>query len=172
MNFDIKKVYEGVPYPEEASKLLQKYNCVLQLMQVIEKELNSISFLLICSQLLNMYRALATYMVLEDPLVFTALKWDFLPAVIVTPLSLVAFILCASKISLNVLNTRNSLQFIYNQLLCKDFIHSKIVDIAKTMLDTEFPKITSCGIMELKPSLIFSVFGTLFTYGLLIRSMS
>ncbi|GFT51341.1 uncharacterized protein TNCV_4954751 [Trichonephila clavipes] len=160
-----------VPFQYEVSKLMKRHHLTLQLVCGVEKELSPLSFLLLCSLLLNMYKALATYIAVDNAILFSALIWDCVPAVTLMPLCLVGIIMSAARISSRISGIQASLQMNHNVLLNRDCLNLKTTELLRAMLKTEFPKMTSGGIMELKPGLIFSVFGTLFTYGLLIRSV-
>ncbi|GFQ74917.1 uncharacterized protein TNCT_654511 [Trichonephila clavata] len=160
-----------VPFQYEVSKLMKRHNLTLHLVCGVEKELSPLSFLLLCSLLLNMYKALATYIAVDNAIIFSALIWDCVPAITLMPLCLVGVTMSASRISSSISDIQASLQMNHNVLLNKDRLNLKTTELLRAMLKTEFPKMTSGGIMELKPGLIFSVFGTLFTYGLLIRSV-
>ncbi|GBN33145.1 hypothetical protein AVEN_57001-1 [Araneus ventricosus] len=169
---ELRDLHRKITHPDEISRLVHKHYLLLQLIQDVENELSSVSFLLLCSQMLNMYKALAIYIAVSNSIIFTALFWDCLPPVTLVPVSLVGIIWYASRISFHLSNIQASLQLSYNALLDKDYLPWKMKNLLLAMLETEFPKITSGGMLELKPVLIFSVFGSLFTYGLLIRSVN
>ncbi|GFS31962.1 uncharacterized protein NPIL_348001 [Nephila pilipes] len=153
------------------SQLMRRHSLTLQLVRRVEEELSPLSFLLLCSLLSNMYKALATYIAMDNAIIFSTLIWDCLPSMTLMPLCLAGVTLSASRISSRVSGIQASLQMDHNVLLNRNCLNSKTTKLLRAMLKTEFPKMTSGGIMELKPGLIFSVFGTLFTYGLLIRSV-
>ncbi|KAF8773138.1 hypothetical protein HNY73_015822 [Argiope bruennichi] len=152
LSYEFRDMHRKIFHPDEISKLMNIHYLLLQLLQNVENELSSVSFLLLCSQILNMYKALATYIALSNDIIFTALLWDCLPPVTLIPLSLVGVIWYASRISFHISNMQASLQLTYNTLLDKDYIPWKTKNFLRVMLVTEFPKITSGGHVGIKTS--------------------
>lgn len=63
------------------------------------------------------------------------------------------------------------LQNIHEALMSAGKTDWELEKFVKTMVKPELQSISACGMVELKPSLILSVFGSLFTYGLLVLNL-
>ncbi|GIY62958.1 hypothetical protein CEXT_688151 [Caerostris extrusa] len=71
----------------------------------------------------------------------------------------------ASRISYQVFRVQTTLQVMYTKVGTAE---PKTLQIVKNMLDIKFPEMTAYGIVELKPALIVSSFGSVLKYGLLV----
>ncbi|GFU40193.1 uncharacterized protein NPIL_166841 [Nephila pilipes] len=156
------------PSLSESIKLMKNHHLLYRLSRNLEQVFSPIVFLLLCSQTLSMYLALSSYFA-SDTKAFTAtLKWQSVPAMTVVPLSLIGVAMYASNISKEVENMQGNLQDLHNTLVGDLESCRKTLFIVRTMMNTKFPRLTAGSVFELKKGLILSVFGSLFTYGLLV----
>ncbi|GFT24293.1 uncharacterized protein NPIL_161291 [Nephila pilipes] len=115
-----------------------------------------------------MYIALSTYFATDSQAFTASLQWQSVPAMTVVPMSLIIVTMYASRVSKEVENMQENLQDLHNLLVCDLESCRKTLLIIRTMMETNFPSLTAGGVFELKRGLILSVFGSLFTYGLLV----
>ncbi|GIY40010.1 uncharacterized protein CEXT_176921 [Caerostris extrusa] len=97
--------------------------------------------------------------------------YDFFSALVLLVLGsliIIAVVLCASRISFQIRRFRSILQIIHNYMLRNEDSTFKTLQLIRTMMNMEFPRMTAGGILDLEPVLILSVFGSVLTYGLLI----
>ncbi|GBN09875.1 hypothetical protein AVEN_31845-1 [Araneus ventricosus] len=147
--------------------LFQNYNDFSKMAHDVEKLLSSTSFLLLCSQWLNLYVVLVTYVMVDNKSFTTVHTWECIPRLILAPLTITILVFCASRVSSQVYKMRNHLRSIYNNL---DY-NIETLHLVKKMIKTEVPQMTACSILSLKPVLILSLFGSVLTYGLLVLSI-
>lgn len=153
---------------EELIELLQKQILLYRLTLAVDRGLSFTSLLLLCSQMLNMYVALASFVNLDGRTIAASTIWICTPSLTVTPCSVIGLTLSASRIQFKYKEIQVALQNLYHSLVSRKKVEWKSLIVVKGMLETSFPIMSASGIVELKPELILSVFGSLFTYGLLV----
>lgn len=168
---DIASIQFTVLRREEIVMMLQKYRLLHRITRGVENGLSSISFLILCSQMLSMYVALAFFMNSSGKMPTASVIWVTMPSLTVIPLSVIIFTLSASRIGAKVKEVQFTLQSIHDSWISRDKIDWQSLEILKSMMGTSFPTISAYGIVELKPGLILTVFGSLFTYGLLVQNI-
>ncbi|GFV68635.1 uncharacterized protein TNCV_2274981 [Trichonephila clavipes] len=147
---------------------MKNHHQLYKLSRSLEQAFSTIVFLLLCSQTLSMYIALSSYFA-TDAKAFTAtLKWQSVPAMTVVPVGLISVAMYASKISKEVETMQENLQDLYNSSVVDVEPCRETLQIIRAMMNTKFPCLTAGSVFELKRGLILSVFGSLFTYGLLV----
>lgn len=152
----------------ELIELLQRQILLYRLTFAVERGLSFTALLLLCSQMLNMYVALASFVKLDGRTIAASTIWMCTPVLTVTPCSTIALTLSASRIQFKYKEIQIALHNLYHRLVSQKKVEWKSVIVVKGMLETSFPIMSASGIVELKPELILSVFGSLFTYGLLV----
>ncbi|GBN09870.1 hypothetical protein AVEN_31841-1 [Araneus ventricosus] len=126
----------------------------------IEHTLSPVVLVLLCCQTLCMYISLSSFVLF--------VSWQSLSGMTLIPASLIGVNLCASRTSWQVQCIQNFLQDIRNHL-AKDFERDeKSMLFLSLMKEMKFSPMTAGGVLKLKRGLILTVFGALFTYGLLI----
>ncbi|GIX68239.1 uncharacterized protein CEXT_170491 [Caerostris extrusa] len=101
--------------------------------------------------------------------------YDFFSALVLLVLGsliIIAVVLCASRISFQIRRFRSILQIIHNYMLRNEDSTFKTLQLIRTMMNMEFPRMTAGGILDLEPVLILSVFGSVLTYGLLVINIT
>ncbi|GBN09872.1 hypothetical protein AVEN_31842-1 [Araneus ventricosus] len=160
-----------VPQYREIFKIFQNYNELFKMVNEVEETFSSTSFLVLCSQWINLYLVLVTYFKIEDRGFSTAVSWECFARLILGSLTVVGVVLCASRISSQVRRIQTSLQLIHNSLMKDEEKNRRVIEVVKSMIDMEFPQMTAYGFVELKPEFIFSAFGSVLTYGLLVLNL-
>ncbi|GBN09879.1 hypothetical protein AVEN_31848-1 [Araneus ventricosus] len=153
---------------ELSLKLMKCHEFLCRMSLEIEDTLSLIVLILLCCQTLSMYIALSSLVLFNFNNAPASIKWQCIPAVTLIPASLIGVNLCASRISSQIECIQASLQTVRNNLFAKSETHGKIVSFLGMMMETKFAPMTAGGVLELKKGLILTVFGSLFTYGLLI----
>ncbi|GFR26393.1 uncharacterized protein TNCT_574521 [Trichonephila clavata] len=115
-----------------------------------------------------MYIALSTYFATDAKAFTASLQWQSVPAMTLVPMCLISVAMYASKISKEIETMQENLQDLYNSSVRDLDSNRKTLRIIRAMLNTKFPCLTAGSVFELKRGLILSVFGSLFTYGLLV----
>lgn len=156
------------PLRLEVVNLLQKYRLLHRMTHDVEKGLSSVSFLILCSQMQKKEIALARSVDLGGKEVSASVIWITIPSVTVIPVSVIILTLSASRIGSKVQVVQFTLQSIYDSWICRDKVDRQSLEMVKNMMETYFPTMSAYGIVELKRGLVLSVFGSLFTYGLLV----
>ncbi|KAG8196522.1 hypothetical protein JTE90_012336 [Oedothorax gibbosus] len=154
---------------EELVEHLDKYRLLRQLTYNVSNSLSSTAFLMLCWQILNMYVSLARFF--SSRHVLTNTIWFNVPSLTAIPCSVVGLAMSASRVQSKQEEVRNALQNVRNNLVSKTKIGWKTLAVVDSMLKTFFPAMSAWGIVELRKELILSVFGSLFTYGLLILNI-
>ncbi|GFU31004.1 uncharacterized protein NPIL_244131 [Nephila pilipes] len=171
-NAFLMDTHKGIAPLHKILKLMDVYQLLHDLAQKTEEILSPITFVLLCSQLLSMYTALANFVIFKNQDQFYAIVWHCLAAITIVPAVLIGIILCAGRISCQARLIHTNLQQIHNTLIRKSEDNWESVLLVRSMMMTEFPVMTAANIMDLKHGVILSVFGTLFTYGLLIININ
>ncbi|KAF8773136.1 hypothetical protein HNY73_015820 [Argiope bruennichi] len=156
---------------ELALKLMECYDILNKMSRDIENTLSPIALILLFCQILSMYIALASFVLFNFNSAPISIKWQWIPAVTLIPASLIGINLCASKISSQIGSIQANLQSIRSNLFRRSKVHERTITLLGMMMETKFSTMTAGGILELRRELILSVFGSLFTYGLLIISI-
>lgn len=158
------------PRREELIELLERHKLLHKLTLAVGHELSPIAFLLLCSQTLTMFTALSNVMNIGEYTTWLTLP---LPSMVLTPCSVIGLTLSASRVQSKYREIHMALQNVYYCLISqkKEKFDWNNVAVVKSILDIPVPTMTASGIVELKPGLILSVFGSLFTYGLLVLNI-
>ncbi|GFY49723.1 uncharacterized protein TNIN_153441 [Trichonephila inaurata madagascariensis] len=165
---DISNCHKRISSLSESIKLMKNHHLFYRLIRNLEQVFSTIAFLLLCSQTLSMYIALSTYFATDAKAFTASLQWQSVPAMTVVPVCLISMAVYASKISKEIETMQGNLQDIYNSSVRDLESNRKSLQIVRAMLNTKFPCLTAGSVFELKLGLILSVFGSLFTYGLLV----
>lgn len=167
---DIAIVQCREPRREELIELLEKHKLLHKLTLAVGRELSPIAFLLLCSQTLTMFTALSNIINIGEYTTWLTLP---LPSMILSPCSVMGLTLSASRIQSKYREIHLALQNVHCCLISqeKEKFDWKNVAVVKSILDIPVPTMSASGIVELKPGLILSVFGSLFTYGLLVLNI-
>ncbi|GFV68634.1 uncharacterized protein TNCV_2274971 [Trichonephila clavipes] len=165
---DISNYHKRISSSSESIKLMKNHHLLYSLIRNLEQVFSTIAFLLLCSQTLSMYIALSTYFATDAKAFTASLQWQSVPAMTVVPVCLISMTMYASKVSKEIETMQGNLQDIYNSSVRDSESYRKTLRIVRAMLKTKFPRLTAGSVFELKLGLILSVFGSLFTYGLLV----
>ncbi|KAG8183348.1 hypothetical protein JTE90_013039 [Oedothorax gibbosus] len=149
-------------------RLSQRHRRLFRLTRSVERRLSPVAFMLFGSQVLNMFVGLSAFATHFFP---PATMWQCVPSLTIVPATVLALTLSASRISSKARDIRASLQSVRHVLVSKQKVEWESVALVESMLETSFPTMTACRVVELQPKLILSVFGSLFTYGFLIINM-
>ncbi|GFQ88852.1 uncharacterized protein TNCT_251861 [Trichonephila clavata] len=160
-------------YPKYNSilKLKENYNLLYKSGIEIEKTLSSTAFLLLCSQWVNLFVILVTFVVLDFNSFSTVHIWECIPRVILVPMIIVGVVLCGARVSSQTHRIQIGMQLIHNNLECDFETNWKTIQLVKSIMATNFPKMTAFGVFTIKPALIISILGSVLTYGLLVLSI-
>ncbi|KAG8191910.1 hypothetical protein JTE90_019844 [Oedothorax gibbosus] len=120
---------------------------------------------------LQKYPTLASFVNLSKRPVLTNTIWFSVPALTIIPCSVVGLALSASRVQSKQQDVRAALQNIHNCLVTQTEIRWKSLAVVNSMLKISFSTMSASGIVELKTELILSIFGSLFTYGLLVLNI-
>ncbi|GBM20920.1 hypothetical protein AVEN_120549-1 [Araneus ventricosus] len=156
---------------DDSLKLMNRYNLLFQLVHSAEQVLSSTSFLLLCSQWLNVYIVLVAFFKMKNESFSYALCWENITRLILGPIIVASVVACASRISLQSHRIRMNMQLIHNFLMKDSDSNHKTIQLVQSMTNTEFPHLTAFKIAELKPGLILTFFGSVLTYGLLVLNI-
>ncbi|GBN32973.1 hypothetical protein AVEN_153849-1 [Araneus ventricosus] len=130
-----------------------------------------ICFFLLCTQTTIMYCSLAMFVLTH--------KGDLTPPQIVEnclvitlmPISIFGIVFCASRISRMCQNVQLTLLRLRDGL-SRQFIHDKyVIHFLNLMIEKKFPVMSAFGLGELTPNFVLNMFGSLFTYSLLILNL-
>ncbi|GFU10532.1 uncharacterized protein NPIL_102831 [Nephila pilipes] len=171
-NSSVVETYKGIAPLHKILKLMDVYQLLHELAQKTEEVLSPITFFLLSSQLLSMYTALANFLIFKNRDQHYPILWHCLASITILPATLIGTIFCAGRISCQARLIHTNLQQIHNTLIRKREVNWESVLLVRSMMMTEFPVMTAANIMDLKHGVILSVFGTLFTYGLLILNIN
>ncbi|GIY17691.1 uncharacterized protein CDAR_406621 [Caerostris darwini] len=166
---NLANIKMDVLYYNEISKLSMNYNVLYLLAHEVEKEFSLTMFLLLCSHLFNLNTVLLSYILYAGELLSYSLACLMITELIFAVILNVGVIMSASRISYQVFRVQTTLQVMYNKVGTAE---PKTLQIVKNMLDIKFPEMTAYGIVELKPALIVSSFGSVLTYGLLVINVN
>ncbi|GBN09869.1 Techylectin-5A, partial [Araneus ventricosus] len=148
---------------KEISKLMQNYNLLYQLTHEVEMLLSPSAFLLLCWQWLNAFVVLVSFFKIENESFSCALYWENIVRLVQGFLINTGVVLCASKISSEVGRVKKRLQLILYSLMNDAENNHEDIQLVKSMMSVEFPSMTAYGILELKPSLVLTCFGSVLT---------
>ncbi|KAF8773451.1 hypothetical protein HNY73_016115 [Argiope bruennichi] len=151
-------------HQENMSELLQRYSFLYQLAHDVEKALSIPSFSLLCWQWLDIYLVLVTSFKIDNSSFSSALYWENIVRLTFGSLIVIGVVSCASVIPSRVCEIKKCLQLILNSLLRDVPKNYENIQLVSSMINTEFPQMTACGVAELKPTLILTYFGSLLTY--------
>ncbi|GIX84474.1 uncharacterized protein CDAR_607191 [Caerostris darwini] len=101
---------------------------------------------------------------LENKGLSDVIIWESGFRLVLGSLIIIAIVLCASRISFQIRRFRSILQIIHNGLLRNEDSTFKTLQLIRTMMNMEFPRMTAGGVLDLEPVLILSVFGSVLTY--------
>lgn len=168
---DLEVFLHRTPHRRNVKKLMKMHKLLFQTCTDIEKIFSSTSLLIICSQIFCMYVGLFAFIIVPNKYMFKSTLMECVPSVSLAPVALISVVVSASKISKQSGRIRELLQLMYNNYIENAAIEKETKILLKAMLNTTFPTMTTYGLMELKPGLTLSIFGSLFTYALLILSV-
>ncbi|GFU40886.1 uncharacterized protein NPIL_483801 [Nephila pilipes] len=147
------------------------YTKLFEISNELEKTLSTACCLFLCSQMISMYVSLVTYVLLDAERLTLPVILESVPEISLIPASIIGIILCASKISSQIKNCNICLQSIHDQLIYQTEIDWKTLKLVKAMMDKRLPVMSACDTVKFTPTFIISVFGSFFTYGLLILNL-
>ncbi|GIY76328.1 uncharacterized protein CDAR_446861 [Caerostris darwini] len=153
-------------------KLLHIYNILYKLVHEIEKVLSTTAFLLLFSEWLNLYLVLVILFKLDNRGFTDVITWESIFRLVMGSLTVIAVVLCASRISCQNHRFRSILQLTHTCMLPHKENSNKVLLLVRAMLSMEFPRMTACGVLHLEPVLILSVLGSVLTYGLLVLNIT
>lgn len=168
---DLEIFLHRTPHRRNVKKLMKMHKLLFQTCTDIEKIFSSTSLLLIFSQIFCMYVGLFAFIIIPNEYMFKSTLMECVPSVTLAPVALISIVVSASKISTQSGRIRKVLQLVYNNYIEKADVEKETKVLLKAMLNTTFPTMTAYGLMELKPGLTLSIFGSLMTYALLILSV-
>ncbi|GFV68631.1 uncharacterized protein TNCV_2274941 [Trichonephila clavipes] len=159
------------PNDKEIVIVMKRYNLLYQLALEVEKVFSLCSFLLLCSQGLNLCVVLILFTVLDSNSFSYVHTWECIPRLFLDPLIIVAVVLCGSRISSQIHRILTSLHLVYYALGYDMENNRETMKLVKNIIKVDFPQMTALGVLTIKPVLILSTFGSVLTYGLLVLSI-
>ncbi|GFU40884.1 uncharacterized protein NPIL_483791 [Nephila pilipes] len=163
-----KDLQADTPDSENMRARMLQYTKLFEIANELEKTLSTTCCLFLCSQMISMYVSLATYVLLDEERLTMCIIWESIPEMSLIPASIIGVTLCASKISSQAENCNIYLQTLHDRLICHQKTDWKTFLLVKAMMNKRLPYMSACRIIKFTPAFIISVFGSLFTYGLLI----
>ncbi|GFQ96668.1 uncharacterized protein TNCT_559881 [Trichonephila clavata] len=147
------------------------YAKLFKLANELEKTLSTTCCLFLCSQMISMYVSLATYVLLDAEHITPTIVWESVPQISLIPASVIGITFCASKITSQIKKCDICFQSLHDRLISQPKIDWKTLQLVKAMMKKHLPFMSACHIIKFTPTFIISVFGSLFTYGLLILNL-
>ncbi|CAL1301765.1 unnamed protein product [Larinioides sclopetarius] len=149
---------------------MKQHTLLFRVAYELQDATSVICFLFLCSRMALMYFTLATFM-LQPEGISPANAWEMMPVVVAAPLSIIFLTICCSMITAKIKNCVTTLQEIQTDKALKDKTEKETLRCLESMLSKRFPLISACNVVILDLRLNFTVFGSLFTYGLLFLSL-
>ncbi|GBN99017.1 hypothetical protein AVEN_69208-1 [Araneus ventricosus] len=149
---------------------MKQHSLLFRVAYQLQDATSVICFLFLCSRMALMYFTLATFMLQREG-ISPANAWEMMPVMVATPLSIICVTLCCWRITTKIKNCVTSLEEIQTDKALEGKIQKETFRCLESMLSKRFPLFSACNIASLDPKLNFTVFGSLFTYGLLLLSL-
>ncbi|KAG8187123.1 hypothetical protein JTE90_004869 [Oedothorax gibbosus] len=140
-------------------RVLQRQMILYRLARSLGDSLSGTVFILLCSQMMNMFINLASFTLLEPEKISVSMVSEITTQNLLAIFIVLMIVLCASRIRSKVQDIRDRYQHVHDVLVSSDKPDWEMVNLVKNMRTAEFHSMSACGIMELKPSLILSIFG-------------
>lgn len=168
---DLEVFLKRTPHQRDIKKLMIVHKLLLRTSVDIENVLSSTSLLLLCSQVFCVYVGLFALIIIPKKNLFTPILMECISSLSLGPIALISVIISASKISTQSERMWGVLQLMHSNCLENANVEKETMVLLKAMLNAVFPTMTAYHLMELKPGLILSIFGSMLTYALLVLSI-
>ncbi|GIX68229.1 uncharacterized protein CEXT_170421 [Caerostris extrusa] len=114
--------------------------------------------------MVDLYLVLVILFKLDNRGFTDVITWESIFTLVMPSLTVIAVVLCASRISCQNHRFRSILQLTHNCMLPNKENSNKALLLVRAMLSMKFPRMTACGVLHLEPILILSVFGAVLTH--------
>ncbi|GBN74280.1 hypothetical protein AVEN_146466-1 [Araneus ventricosus] len=155
-------------------KILQhmKIHTVLfRLAHQLQDAISSTSFFVLCTQMTVMFYTIAIFVLNKNQVIPPALICRSVLILLMAPASVVAVVLCASRISSCCQKIATIIILLRDRLIMQDFYDVDTLSCLNSMKAKQFPMMTAWCVAELTPDVMLEMFGSLFSYSLLILNL-
>ncbi|GBN34111.1 hypothetical protein AVEN_112295-1 [Araneus ventricosus] len=156
------------------NKILQHmkmHTALFKLAHHVQDTLSTPCFFLLCTQLTVMFYTIAVFVLRNYQTIPVALICRALMILLMTPASVIAVVLYATRINAFCKKIETEIKLLNDKLIVQGYCDGDTLCYLNSMNEKQFPVMSACGVTELKPNITLRMFGSLFSYSLLILNL-
>ncbi|GBM55560.1 hypothetical protein AVEN_74520-1 [Araneus ventricosus] len=156
---------------EDILSCMRMYTSLFEVVHDLQNAISLPCFFFLCTQLTVMFCTIAMFVLTRAEHFSTPHLFETALIIIMAIPSVVGTVLCGSRINTQYQKTQTAIVFLKDRLIKQAYYDETIVCYLNLMIDKEFPIMSACGIVQLTPNFMLGMFGSLFTYSLLILNL-
>ncbi|GBM47368.1 hypothetical protein AVEN_66114-1 [Araneus ventricosus] len=152
--------------------VIAKAHCLFfETVHQIQDSTALICFFFLCSQMTVLYGTLSVFVLTKTEDISVPQICENVLIILLVPASIIRLVLSASRISEQNKKIQITILVLKDRLIRQSNTDLETVNQLNLMKERQFPVISAAGFAELSPKFMLSMFGSLFTYGLLIINL-
>ncbi|GBM99836.1 hypothetical protein AVEN_135641-1 [Araneus ventricosus] len=159
-------------YRNEISSQVQMHTLLFKVVHDLEEATSLICFFFLCSQMTAMYYTLAAFMNPPGGWLSVPQICEIAVVLALDPLSVIGIIACSSRINKEYQKCLKAITLLKGRLVMQQSSDREhILQYLAVMQEKQFPTLSAYGVVELNSKFVLGIFGSLFTYSLLILNL-
>ncbi|GBM43997.1 hypothetical protein AVEN_187596-1 [Araneus ventricosus] len=150
---------------------LKIHSELYKLSYAVQDAMSLTCFFLFCYHMSSMYCVLSVFVLTKTEDIITAQIIEFILIIALMPPTIIGIIWCASRINVQHQKIQKTIHLLLDHHTNLHNHKAEIITYLNRMKEKQFPVMSACGVLELTPKLLFGLFGSLFTYGLLFLNL-
>ncbi|GBO28839.1 hypothetical protein AVEN_212112-1 [Araneus ventricosus] len=150
---------------------IRMYTRLFETVHQLQGAVSLICFVFLCNQTIVMFCSLSDFVLTEEKYFSIPKICENTLIIALVPTSLLGISFCASRIRTHYENVQITLSLLIDALLEENKRYADIILSLNNMKKKSFPVLSACGIADLSPKFMIGLFGSIFTYGLLILNL-
>ncbi|GBM55566.1 hypothetical protein AVEN_74525-1 [Araneus ventricosus] len=158
-------------YRDDILSSVKMYSSLYQLVHDLQNAVSLPCFFFLCTLLTDLFCTIASFVITWEKHVSAPHLCETVLIITLAIPSVVGTVLCGSRINTQYQKTQTAIVLLKDRLIKQAYYDETIVCYLNLMMDKEFPIMSACGIVQLTPNFMLGMFGSLFTYSLLILNL-
>ncbi|GBN48577.1 hypothetical protein AVEN_248710-1 [Araneus ventricosus] len=150
---------------------MKAHAALYNLVHNLQGAISSPCFYLLCTQMMNLFSFIAVFELRKVQSVTYGSICSVVLILVLVALSVIGTVLCASRINTQYKKIATTLTLLKDAQIMQSRRDPVVISCLNSMKEKQFPVMSANGVVELTPSLAFGMFGSLFSYSLLILNL-
>ncbi|KAF8787300.1 hypothetical protein HNY73_008915 [Argiope bruennichi] len=165
------KLQQKTFHRNEILVMSKLHSLLFETVHRVQSTMSLICYFFLCSQMTVLYGSLSVFVLTKTEDINVSQICENVLIIILVPSSIIALVMGSSRINKQHLKLQTTILVLKGKLMRQSQCDLDVLNQLNLWKEKSFPVISAAGFAELTPRFMLSMFGSLFTYGLLIINL-